>query len=815
MSNHPPRDEATNHVNQHTEETESLQTNGESSPQSQELYSRSAQVNSQAESHTNETPGHNNTDGGYSSTNDTPDEQELNARSDIDSNGSNSGNSNGVSAIRTTGLLENSNQQPHISDVSEEEDEDEDEEEREEEQREGEAMDLMVATARNTNLHRALGAFIAIVAQGEDQATNQLDPESIDYESVHESDALPRAQPAERLVNPLKLDYIGSRRILPEGDDLPIFRDNVAASSASGRLLFVGCRETLLCYEYDAVNRLPHREPSFRIRSRPANTTMEQRDNAVWPVQPHNINLVKVGKLNGREVVATLADDGRTCIWLVEEFIDGLAAKAKAKARENNDSSLRISALQRTESHNENYSTAQEPIQTTQPPEPSPIVTLENESSAWGTDFFDELCLVAISDNSRRVTVYDLSAVFGVADSTHENNIIANEIQRNIPAPSIPRVRTPFMGHNVPDVVFLTEGFDDSNGFESRRPTKDWFQLASTSISGHVSLWSLGFPKSVDEPTTIHSYYTGNLGEDGWTVSYFTDCSFVEMPSIAAATGIDNEDEEELVGKIMSANHWVMGQSAYSKLVDECEQKKYLPNIKDSNLPMSRGITVHVPCQATSEEVPNDDDTSKTRILGPAHSLVDFSTSPEKLSGEESTVYYQRTSDSRVVEQIISRLHDTKRGFSPNRFLVCTTKAGIALLRAEDCLCNAYNKDVFAWRSRFLSDEAHFDRLNIVASIPELGALIVVSQLGIISLFRLTSSKGVYAMRQEYVFPRVHSLLYSDSDVDRRLRPLAGLTVHAIEGTEKSRFRIHVLYLDGLLLSYEVCVPLSDDDLVL
>lgn len=624
---------------------------------------------------------------------------------------------------------------------------------------------------------------------GDLQVLQPFDTGPINYEAVPQSCAMPGLQAAEGQFNPLSVKFVGSTRVERDGSDLPIFRDNVVASSSCGQLLFVGCREFLLCFEFDSVHHIPLSKPSLRLSSRPPMTTVDHMDNAVWPVQPHNINLVKVGHLRGSEVIVSLADDGRTSLWLMNDFLQYLGL---------NMASSRVP----------NSTIAVEPTIRSADPActsslPSPIITLQNENSAWGADFNDDLCLLAVSDNSRRATVYDLSLVFDnkSAQSLASTAIDPDDkIARGLTFADIPYIKSPFMGHNVPDVAFVTEGFDDLSVFGPREMTKYCFLLAAVSISGHVTLWSLGFPRAMPQEPSLsqlsHCHYTADLGEDGWTVTYLDSRDFAEMPTLSDAVGSPVEDS--IVYKsLQQANRLAIGTERYDSLNELWQTDQSLPNNLIANLPMSRGIVLEVPCMPCDPRASRE--TKLCNVSGPFLSKIGSAPSKETFD-----VYSQRACDTAVTNRLVSRLCEGKEALSANKFLLCTTKKGAVLVRAEDCVCNAYNKNIFGWRSRFLSDEVHFDRLNIVAKIPELCALVVVSQLGLISIMRLTSCNGVFAMRQEYVFPQVQTMLYGYTDQDRQLRPLAGLTVHSISGTARRRFRLCAIYVDGLTLTYEL-----------
>lgn len=124
------------------------------------------------------------------------------------------------------------------------------------------------------------------------------------------------------------------------------------------------------------------------------------------------------------------------------------------------------------------------------------------------------------------------------------------------------------------------------------------------------------------------------------------------------------------------------------------------------------------------------------------------------------------------------------------------------------------------------------DRLNMTAQIPELGVVVVASQVGRAALITLTrvrlkGGKYKHAFRVDWILP-------FKSEEDEGLRPnvpLAGIAVGPIQGREfqsnrsndsspprrsshratgsSRRYRLMLTYLDNTVLSYEIGRPMS------
>ena len=125
------------------------------------------------------------------------------------------------------------------------------------------------------------------------------------------------------------------------------------------------------------------------------------------------------------------------------------------------------------------------------------------------------------------------------------------------------------------------------------------------------------------------------------------------------------------------------------------------------------------------------------------------------------------------------------------------------------------------------------DRLNMTAQIPELGVIVVASQIGRAALLTLTQvrlkgGKHHRSFRVDWILP-----FKSEEDEDLRPNiPLAGIAVGPVQGREfkpersndsspvgdgshkiigySRRYRLMLTYLDNTVLSYEIGRPTSE-----
>lgn len=89
-------------------------------------------------------------------------------------------------------------------------------------------------------------------------------------------------------------------------------------------------------------------------------------------------------------------------------------------------------------------------------------------------------------------------------------------------------------------------------------------------------------------------------------------------------------------------------------------------------------------------------------------------------------------------------------------FLLVTSAHHIYLVKAHPLIVTSFTKDkIFPVNRITLCSRDEFlmalDRINIVCHIKELNCIVVASQVGLLSLLRLTEYNGIYSFRQEYI----------------------------------------------------------------
>lgn len=89
-------------------------------------------------------------------------------------------------------------------------------------------------------------------------------------------------------------------------------------------------------------------------------------------------------------------------------------------------------------------------------------------------------------------------------------------------------------------------------------------------------------------------------------------------------------------------------------------------------------------------------------------------------------------------------------------FLFVTSAHHIYLIKAHPLIVTSFTKDRIFPVSRITLCSRHeflmaLDRINFVCHIKELNCIVVASQVGLLSLLRLTEYNGIYSFRQEYI----------------------------------------------------------------
>lgn len=598
-------------------------------------------------------------------------------------------------------------------------------------------------------------------------------------------DQLPFRQPALAFKSSLKVEFVGSTQLsVPE---LPAFRNNVSIYSYIYDYLVIAERSHLLIFTPNPVSRLIDQRPRLIVDTRPQVTTSEMRSGANWPMDPHGINSLNVFNLKDSdiEVLVACCDDGRVLLWKTSLLFEQMN-------KAPDDQIIR-----------------------------TPALVFQLKKSAWGVDLEGEKKLLAVSDNTHRVTVFFLGDYFTTG------------FRGDVPPP----IESPKLEHNIPDVKFVERSDCDH----------ETFYLACISISGQVALWefyigdklaehqqqqqqhhhqqqqqlttsgtSLMSNMSIDSDSSLElddiegnessksllssanlaskpfTYgkwiYLESFQQEGWTINTVNPSDFKEVDSFFEATGNKWISEENLFKHIRTENRKLM--------------KSHIPRFQDLV-----GIEDLNPCvRFTFHEI-------ETQSIQNRHHTQWSSISQESTF---TLPIYQRK--DQIKQKYLDSNKSEEELVNPpfkDLFYICTTKKSLYLCRAETMVCNGARSNVFNWDNPYGSDAIYFDRINIVKIVPSLSLVVAVSQVGAVALFRLTKYKGFFFMRQEYVFPNVERYLFEGP----RLRIIVGVAIGPIKTGEETitakygykRIKLQLIYLDGFIMTYELSISTDDN----
>lgn len=134
-------------------------------------------------------------------------------------------------------------------------------------------------------------------------------------------------------------------------------------------------------------------------------------------------------------------------------------------------------------------------------------------------------------------------------------------------------------------------------------------------------------------------------------------------------------------------------------------------------------------------------------------------------------------------------------------FLAVSTQDRVGLFRADTLHCNSDTGFVFDFELPGDEDSVWTNRISITILLPRLLAWILVSQQGLVSIFRLCEFKGVYGIRQEHIFPNGAHFAFGEAS----MRTLIGASTFEVSTVQEyPRYVLHIIYSDGLCIGYEI-----------
>ncbi|KAA8899156.1 hypothetical protein TRICI_006384 [Trichomonascus ciferrii] len=619
-------------------------------------------------------------------------------------------------------------------------------------------------------------------------------------------EAMPADQPASKYESPLSMEYLGHVHVqMPR---MPVFRNNLMVASGRFDLLMVANMAEIHVFEYNPVTGVPYDKPSLVVNTRPGETTAAMVQGANWPVDPHGINYIRLKQIRQREVLLAAGDNGRTYLFYVQELFTEVRRKNSERARNPGPDPLDVRS----------------PIE--------PFLWVSVNSSVWGVDIEPNHDLLAVSNNSHNAVVFFLGPFL--------DGRVAN------PA-LIKRIVSPKLDHNIPDVEFVE--------IEDRYKKPHTFYLSCIAISGEVALWEFSYDDTANSPHTDEEQTPSSprrsrpRGSGGVPPESLTDSEPESEPE-SSAMGLESESDEQEPHQGYEMRPFEGGMWWYKEDLRQdgwcikgvCEQDfKVVSSLYEAtgNQWLNEDAIFKYFNKESIRILKGDDDNTSTIQPGVRFSNYDIETkfaqalrhSPWSTVAQDRhyTLPICQKRDIKKTRYLKERKNDPEKLLSPpfnNSFFICTTKRSLYLCRVEDLYCNGARGNVFSWETPAGSNEGHFDRLSILLVVPALSAVVVASQVGVVSVFRLTRYRGVFCMRQEYCFPRAERRAFAD--IGSQI--IAGVSISPIRHSQpgelpefepqepdehyehQTRFRLSIIHLDNTISTYELSRPKPSED---
>lgn len=562
-----------------------------------------------------------------------------------------------------------------------------------------------------------------------------------DYCTIDNSDfsRILYKSPSEKFQNSLKLKHCGIKKIF--ADDFRKFKNNLSTIISDGvnDFLVLALNSELVFFTFDKITHLPSTQV-LRLDTSPPFTSSTDRLISTWPYFPHTINFIKSGPFNGRRILAACTDDGTLLIWY-NETIMTLIKEFEKHHKQDNDSAV-----------------ASTSVTNTSVTVIKPDFRIKMEASLWGLDFktYNGHNVIAASDNSQSIVLlyyHPLDERF--------YHVKSHQILHNIPEVSIVTCKESDGKHVVKVscvsisgeiIVFefkfcIGEGPLDKEDFEYSKKelyyyidsTMEQLENRNGIEPNELSLIKLKkfYRLQFEEPLCISRAV---LSEDCWTIKPLDSRWFLPVGSIRDVFG-DSE-------------------------IDETKERRRIEH--------------------------------ESKILGKPSGIFQFFQS-KTVSFEKKSEENYRNSKLTNVDDEYRRIHKEFVHGSTNELLLVSSARKLAMFRFPSLFCSCSTPKVFDLPIPFNDESKFTNRMSITQIIPELLCFIAVTQQGLVTIMRLCSYKGIYGMRQEYIFPNAMSLSLGYHGY----RTIIGLSIRK-RTVDIPCYNLYISYNDGLVISYQL-----------
>lgn len=375
--------------------------------------------------------------------------------------------------------------------------------------------------------------------------------------------------------------------------------------------------------------------------------------------------------------------------------------------------------------------------------------------SAWGLDFGsatdekgEKHYILAASSNSQTVTLCYFDRAAGIMNSVDSLELL----------------------HNIPEVSII-----DYFIFESTHVAT----VSCASISGELVIFKFTF-KLDDSALRQTSEWPERLGRalfsepvvlrrtklnsECWTVKPMSTKYFKLVQSLKSMTGDPSIEEDTEITQILIESA-ILGLSSDPLHSSDLGGAAYFQFFDSPVVCLAVG-TEHDPLRNNTSKFGSNEE--EYRRIHQAYKSICSSSAPDPLQ---------------------------------NFVLAVSTDSKLGLFRADTLFCPSATKKVFTLDLPENEETKWCKRILITHVIKELLCFIAVSQLGLVTIMRLCEHRGLYGMRQEFLFPNALSL----SIAENNLRTIIGVAIRDLSiKNEILRYFLYILYSDGLVLTYEL-----------
>ncbi|ABN67500.2 predicted protein [Scheffersomyces stipitis CBS 6054] len=592
-----------------------------------------------------------------------------------------------------------------------------------------------------------------------------IDAFSKDYTTIENTDPsrILRKPLAEMYKDGLRLKHIGIRK-LHALENIRRFKNNISTiiNDSDGRdYLVLASNSELIIFDFDDVVALPNKKSVLRFDTRPPFTSTTDRLISTWPYFPHTVNFIRTfNNFCGRQVLGACIDDGSLMLWYTDTIIKYIKSmKIREKVGRQDDADSLYRDTNRFHGLRVN-----------------PDFKFKLEASVWGLDFLNyndtfgnSHNLIVASDNSQSVTLF----YYHQQDSRFYH------------------VKSHQILHNIPEVSFVSH--------EVSNEGCHLVKVSCACISGELLIFQFEF-----------RIKSGPLDQDEY--EYFKKETIYYIDSTMEIhnrdPNLENSDEIKLkkFKRISFLLPRVLTRTVFG---EDCWTTKPISSTYFNEVD-SLAVAIGDPFlreEKIVKSIMNESAALDLDHLGFGANWQFFQSRVVSISSETTADLYKAGRITGIDDEY-RRIHKGIQDLESENFLVVSTTKKLALFRADTLFCTCATKRVFDLAIPFNEEVKFSNRMSITCVIPKLSCIIAVSQLGLATIMRLCCSRGVYAMRQEHIFPNALGLALGYNGY----RTISGLAVR-----EKSilprvtRYFVYLSYTDGIVVAYDLQLGANDE----